>query len=86
MGTLNNLFEHLSIVRHQIVHGGSAGSKSRGRTQVIRGEKLLSAFVPRFRCIIKNSIKDNPNEDWGEPPFPRVGSGRDDKCPPPWLS
>ena len=82
METLNDLFEHLSIVRHQIVHGGSAGSKSRGRTQVIRGAKLLSEFVP---CFYK-SIEDNSDEDWGEPPFPHVGSGPDDKCPPPWLS
>ena len=81
--TLNDLFENLSIVRHQIVHGGSAGPDSRGRTQVIRGARLLSVFVPCFHEVIKNSIKD---EDWGEPPFPRVGSGRDDKCPPPWLS
>ena len=84
-GTLNDLFENLSIVRHQIVHGGSAGPDSRGRTQVIRGARLLSAFVPCFHDIIKNSIKDNPDEDWGEPPFPRVGSGPDDECPPPWL-
>ena len=81
--TLNDLFENLSIVRHQIVHGGSAGPDSRGRTQVIRGAKLLSAFVPCFHDV----IKANPDEDWGEPPFPRVGSGPDDdKCPPPWLS
>ena len=81
-GTLNDLFENLSVVRNQIVHGGSAGPDSRGRTQVILGAKLLSAFVPCFH----ESIKDNRSEDWGEPPFPRVGKGPDDKCPPPWLS
>ena len=81
-GTLNDLFENLSVVRNQIVHGGSAGPNSQGRTQVILGAKLLSAFVPCFH----ESIKDNRSEDWGEPPFPRVGSGPDDKCPPPWLS
>ena len=80
-GTLNDLFENLSVVRNQIVHGGSAGSGSRGRTQVIRGAKLLSEFVPRFHEVMAKS-----NEDWGEPPFPRVGSGPDEKCPPPWLS
>ena len=81
-GTLNDLFENLSVVRNQIVHGGSAGPDSRGRTQVILGAKLLSAFVPCFH----ESIKDNHSEDWGEPPFPHVGEGPDDKCPPPWLS
>ena len=80
-GTLNDLFENLNIVRHQIVHGGSAGPGSRGRTQVIRGAKLLSAFVPCFHDV----IKDNPDEDWGEPPFPRVGKRPDDECKPPWL-
>ena len=85
-GILNDLFENLSIVRHQIVHGGSAGSKSQGRTQVILGARLLSEFVPCFHEVIEKSIKHNPNEDWGEPPFPHVGLGPDDKCSPPWLS
>ena len=81
-GILNYLFENLSVVRHQIAHGGSAGPDSRGRTQVIRGAKLLSEFVPCFH----ESIEDNRSEDWGDPPFPHVGKGPDDKCPPPWLS
>jgi hypothetical protein len=78
---LNNLFRNLSIVRHQIVHGGSAGPRSRGRTQVILGAGLLKALVPCFR----DSIKSNIDQDWGEPPYPRVGSMPDEKCPPPWL-
>ena len=80
--TLNDLFRNLSTVRHQIAHGASAGSGSRGLTQVILGAWLLEAFIPRFR----DAIKANVHEDWGEPPYPRVGSGPDDKCPPPWLS
>lgn len=80
--TLNHLFSNLSVVRHQIAHGASAGPESRGLTQVILGAWLLKAFIPRFR----NAIKANIQEDWGEPPYPRVGSGPDDECPPPWLS
>ena len=80
--TLNDLFRNLNVVRNQIVHGASAGPDSRGRTQVILGAKLLSAFIPCFR----DSIVFNQNKEWGTPPFPRVGSGPDDKCPPPWLS
>ncbi len=80
-GTLNNLFTNLSIVRHQIVHGGSAGPKSRGRTQVILGARLLKALVPCFR----DSIQWNIDKDWGKPPYPRVGSVADEECPPPWL-
>ena len=80
--TLNDLFENLNVVRNQIVHGGSAGPDSRGRTQVIRGARLMSAFVPCFHDGIKANLKG----DWGEPPFPHVGSGPDDECPPPWLT
>ncbi len=80
--TLNDLFENLSIVRHQIVHGGSAGIQSRGLSQVLWGAELLAALIPRF-CA---SIESNLEEDWGSPPFPRVGVDRDDDhCPPPWL-
>ena len=80
-GTLDVLFRNLSIVRHQIVHGGSAGPESRGRTQVILGAGLLQAFIPQFL----DSIGRNIDQDWGNPPYPRVGSARDEKCPPPWL-
>ena len=79
--TLNDLFRNLSIVRNQIVHGGSAGIHGRGRTQVLLGAVLLGALVPRF-C---DSIESNLDEEWGIPPFPRVGTRPDDDCPPPWL-
>ena len=78
---LNTLFRSLAVVRNQIVHGASAGSHSRGRTQVLLGARLLHALVPSFR----DSVESNLDEDWGQPPFPRVGAGPDDKCPPPWL-
>ena len=79
--TLNNLFRNLNIVRNQIVHGASAGPRSRGRTQVGLGARLLTALVPCFRDSIRSSI----DEDWGKPPYPRVGSREDEECPPPWL-
>lgn len=79
--TLNNLFRNLAVVRNQIVHGGSAGTRSRGRTQVLLGAELLSALIPRFRDVVQSNL----DEDWGNPPFPRVGTGPDDTCPPPWL-
>ncbi len=81
-GTLDDLFENLNVVRNQIVHGGSAGTHGRGRTQVLRGAELVKALVPRFRSTIVSHIDD----DWGRPPFPRVGEKADDKCLPPWLS
>ena len=80
--TLDDLFSNLSVVRNQIAHGANAGPGSRGLTQVILGAWLLKAFIPCFREVIKSNI----HEDWGKPPFPRVGAGPDDECPPPWLS
>ena len=80
--TLDDLFRNLNLVRNQIVHGASAGPASRGRTQVIVGARLLTAFIPCFR----DGIESNLDVDWGEPPFPRVGSGPDDEVAPPWLS
>ena len=80
--SLNDLFDNLAIVRHQIVHGASAGSHSRGRTQVRLGAQLLHALIPCFR----DSITSNLDEDWGRPPFPHVGAAADDECPPPWLT
>lgn len=79
--TLDNLFWRLNIVRNQIVHGGSAGPRSLGRTQVMLGARLLKVLVPCFRDIIRLNV----DQDWGKPPFPRVGSVRDKKYPPPWL-
>ena len=76
---LNTLFRNLAVVRNQIVHGASAGPHSRGRNQVLWGARLLHALVPCFR----DCVESNLDEDWGQPPFPRVGAGPDDKCPPP---
>ncbi len=80
--SLNSLFGRIRLVRNQIVHGGSAGIDSRGRTQVELCARLLQALVPCIRDCIKIRIE----KDWGKPPFPRVGSGPDDpECAPPWL-
>ena len=57
-------------------------SRSRGRTQVVLGAELLKALIP---CL-RDSIEYNIDQDWSEPPFPRVGSAPDEKCPLPWLS
>ena len=78
---LDTLFRSLAVVRNQIVHGASAGSRSRGRTQVLLGARLLHALVP---CL-RDSVESNLDEDWGQPPFPRVGAGPDDECAPHWL-
>jgi len=81
VSTLNALFSNLSIVRNQIVHGGSSGKDSHGRNQVIWGTKVLQSIIPKFR----NCIRENKTVDWEEPPFPRVGDGPDDPCLPRWI-
>ena len=80
--TVDELFRNLNVVRNQIVHGGSAGTRSRGRTQVRLGAELLKEFMPRFRGAIERHL----DEDWGAPPFARVGDAVDAKCLPPWLN
>lgn len=79
---LNSLFDNLSIVRHQIVHGGSSGESSFGKHQVTWGNEILRRLIPVFRdCIDQNKTKD-----WGNPPFPRVGKKADEECLPPWMT
>ncbi|MYA35676.1 MAG: hypothetical protein F4Y34_03305 [Gammaproteobacteria bacterium] len=80
--TLDALFRNLTIVRNQIVHGGSAGKKSFGLDQVIWGTNLLRTIIPAFRDFIKANI----SADWGEPPFPRVGDHPNQDCSPPWIA
>ena len=78
---LDKLFSKLNVVRNQIVHGASSGSESFGRNQVAWGEDLLKTLVPVFR----NTIASHREDNWGEPPFPRVGDEADEECKPPWL-
>ena len=80
-GALNSLFDNLYVVRNQIVHGGSSGEYSLGISQVKWGTKLLKWIVPNIR----DCIKRNETEDWGNPPFPRVGEEADEKRRPPWM-
>ena len=79
---LNSLFNNLSIVRNQVVHGGSSGEKSYGVHQVAWGNRILKSIIPALRGCIEN----NKTASWGKPPFPRVGENPDDKCPPPWFT
>lgn len=83
VNALDAVFRNLSIVRNQIVHGSSSGEKSYGSDQVLWGTNLLAEIVPFFRnCIEQN----DPKEGWGSLPFPRVGQGPNDMCPPPWIA
>jgi len=81
IGALNDLFQNLSIIRNQIVHGGSAGRESRGRTQVNLGAELLGEIIH----FLHNCIEEKIQHDWGSPPFPRVGNHRDEVCLPPGI-
>lgn len=80
--TLNDLFRNLSVVRNQIVHGASAGPESRGRTQVVLGARLLSAFVPCFATASRPTFKRtgaiSPFRAWARR---RTRSARRRGCP-----
>lgn len=78
---LNSLFNNLSIVRNQVVHGGSSGKDSHGISQVKLGKEIMELIIPVFRKCIEENISEN----WGEPPFPRVGEA-DEECQPPWFT
>ena len=51
VAVLDKLFACLSVVRNQIVHGGSAASDSWGKTQVTLGATLVDDLVPFFRPL-----------------------------------
>ena len=81
---LVELFDILKVVRHQIVHGGSAGDDSYGKSQVEWGAELLGVLVPLFHKI----IDAHRDIDLGIPPFPRLPTVTKPDQPdhsPPWL-
>ena len=82
--TLASLFKVLAFVRNQIVHGGSAGGQSLGKSQVEWGVELLDGLIPKLRDIIRTNMQANW---WGVPAFPRLFPDivRDQDHPPPWL-
>ena len=63
---LETLFDRLYVLRNQLIHGGATWGGGLNRGQVRDGAAIMAALVPRFVDL----MMDNPNEDWGEPPYP----------------
>ncbi|MBE8158883.1 MAG: hypothetical protein HAW59_05780 [Betaproteobacteria bacterium] len=85
IGKIKTLFIRLWVVRNQIFHGAHSRHKSMGASQSRFGAQLLAAFVPAFIKEMKHIMKQQPEFDWGEVPFPRQGK-RDQQTnmPPVW--
>ena len=56
----------LEALFNQLIHGGATWGGGLNRGQVRDGVAIMAALAPRFVDL----MMDNPNEDWGEPPYP----------------
>ncbi len=65
---LDMVFDRLSILRNQLVHGGATWRSSINRTQVHDGTAILALLIPVFVDV----MLDNPLENWGRPFYPVV--------------
>ena len=63
---LNIVFSRLNVLRNQIAHGSSTYRGSLNREQVKTGATFMHRVVPIFQQI----FRENPEEDWGAPPYP----------------
>ncbi len=62
---LGRLFERLYVLRNQLLHGGATWQSWVNRDQVEDGAAIMAFLVPHFI----NLMLDNPNTDWGQPPY-----------------
>ena len=63
---MNIVFSRLNVLRNQIAHGSSTYQGSLNRDQVKTGATFLHKVVPIFQRL----FDDNPDADWGVPPYP----------------
>ena len=62
------VFDRLSVLRNQLVHGGATWGGSINRPQVRDGTAILAFLIPVFVDV----MLDNPLEYWGRPFYPVV--------------
>lgn len=63
---LGIVFERLNVLRNQLAHGSSTYGGSLNREQVKTGAMFMHKIVPMFQEI----FRENPETDWGIPPYP----------------
>ena len=62
------VFDRLYVLRNQLIHGGATWKGSVNREQVRGGADIMAFLVPQFIDL----MMDNPNDDWGLPPYPVI--------------
>ncbi|MGC6248228.1 hypothetical protein ACNO7P_07275 [Bisgaard Taxon 45] len=62
------VFEHLYILRNQIIHGGATYNSIANRTQLKEACEILFTLIP----LIISIMMDNPNTAWGKPFYPYI--------------
>ena len=63
---LESVFDRLSVLRNQLMHGCATQEGVLNRRQVKDGAEILEALVPLFVGI----MADHPDEDWGKISYP----------------
>ena len=74
MYALDRIFERLSTLRNQLMHGCATQAGGLNRRQVDDGAEILERLVPLF----VNIVVDHPEVDWGEISFPVRDDIRED--------
>ena len=64
------LLARLYTLRNQLMHGGATWRGSVNRDQIRDGTVILNDLVP----LVIHLLMDNPDEDWGDPCYPVIGS------------
>ena len=69
MIVLHTLFERLTVLRNQLLHGGATWDGSVNRPQVENGARIMASLIPQFVDLMMK----NPRRDWGKNFYPLIG-------------
>ena len=72
---LNRVFDRLSVLRNQLMHGCATQEGVLNRRQVNDGAEVLEVLVPLFVDI----MADHPDKDWGKISYPVREDIREDR-------
>ena len=70
--TLERLFDRLSILRNQLIHGGATRSSQWNQRSVRQAAEIMNRLLPLFIDI----MRDAPAQDWGRLWYPPGLQGR----------
>ena len=72
---LDRVFDRLSVLRNQLMHGCATQEGALNRRQVNDGAEILEVLVPLF----VNIMADHPDENWGKISYPVREDIREDR-------